>query len=96
MTLKIDTLEIEDRNLIGFGVDHDASVYFRGRALDDEGKNICEQLLKFKKGSTVKVILKRDHDTKQGFYEVVEIEIPPREEKDRIIYRFSGRLKPVY
>lgn len=99
MPLKIDDLEIEDKNLIGFVIDNEMCIHFRGRALDDEGERICKKLSEFKIGSTVEVTLvslESGYHKQQGIYELFEMVIPPREEKDRIIYRFSGKLRPVH
>jgi len=97
MPLSIDTLKIEDKNLTGLNVGYDKEIYFSGRALDDRGKEICDKLSGFKVGSTVEVILESNqYGRRQGFYELYERVIPPREVTDRAIYRFSGKLRPVH
>lgn len=96
MQIEIDNFKIENRHLTGVIFNYDKDIYFQGRALDDEGKRICDRLSKFKMGSTVEIKAESDYHTRQGVYEIYEILIPAREEKDRAIYRFSCKLRPVY
>ena len=96
MPLELDDLRIEDRQLTSLIFDADNDIFFNGRALDKEGKDICDRLAKFKIDSLVEVTAESHYIRREGVYRIYEIKIPSREEKDRVIYRFSGKLTPVY
>lgn len=99
MYLKLDNIEkIEQKNLVRIFADIDGCIHFRGRALETEGKRIHEQLSKLKTGEIIEVEFDtRDYAHDKGIYEVVELNIPPTDICNApVIYRFSGKLKPIY
>jgi len=98
MPIQLDDFEISDRQLISLIFDSDKHIHFRGRALDDEGASICHRLSRFKTGEIVEVRAESSSIIREGVYKIYDIEIPPREEveKELVIYRFSGKLAPVY
>lgn len=96
--LKLDDLEIEEKNLLGINWDVvSEDPLFEGRALEEEGKKICEKLRKFEENQIVEVEL----ETKNGFgrkkkiLRIKEIKTPNPEMVAPVIYRFSGRLEMV-
>lgn len=99
MYLKLDNIErIEHKNLTDIILGHDKYVHFSGRALENEGKRIHEQLSKLKIGEIIEVEFDTNHyHPHEGIYEIVKLDIPhPDTNKAPVIYRFSGILKPVY
>jgi len=98
MFIQLDDLRIENRQLTSLIFDVDKDILFRGRALDHEGDDIFCRLSRFKIGEMVEVTAESNYNLREGVYKIVEKEILPREKvKDsHIIYRFSGRLRPVY
>jgi len=95
--IKLDDLEIQNRQLTGLCFNWNGDIYFYGLALDFEGKKICNRLSKFKLNSIVEVEAKSHTSSFNGVCKLYEIDIPPREEtnKDRVIYRFSGKLARI-
>ena len=66
MPLELDGLRIEDRQLTGLIFNADNDIFFCGRALDNEGKDICDRLAKFKIDSLVEVIAESDYIRREG------------------------------
>ena len=97
MYLKLDDLEIEEKNLLGIIKDSDGDLMFEGRALEEEGKKIWERLRKFEKDQIVEV----EFETEDGFrrkreiLRIKNIGTPNPEMVAPVIYRFSGRLEMV-
>jgi len=87
MPIQIDDLRIEDRQLTSLGSDANNDIYFRGRALDDEGDRISRRLSRFKIGEMVEVTAEYNYNLREGIYTIIEISIPQREEakESRII-----------
>lgn len=98
MHIQLDDLRIENRQLTSLIFDANKDILFRGRALDDEGDKICRRLSRFRIGEMVEVTAESNHNLREGVYTIIEITLPQREEAEesRVIYRFSGRLRPVY
>ena len=99
MPLKLDGFEIEDRYLTSLKDRGDTIVTFRGRALEEKGKEICEELSKFKKSDMIEVLAVNASNSlwREGIYEIMELKIiPPPLDRAPAIYRFSGLLAPVY
>ena len=95
--IKLDDLEIHNRQLKGLVFDFNGDIYFYGLALDFEGKEICNRLSRFKLNSIVEVVAESATNSSEGVYKLYAIDIPSREEinGDRVIYRFSGKLAPI-
>lgn len=97
MYLKLDDLEIERKNLKAVVFDIDHRILFAGRALEAEGKRICDRLSKFKEGQIIEVEAESsDYGRYEGICEVVEMKFPPPTlDKAPAIFRFEGILKQV-
>lgn len=98
MYLELNNLRIESRHLNSIFWTQENELRFIGVALDWEGQGICNRLSQYRKGQIVEVVAEvRIFDIYEGICEIIDIEIPPREETDRgpVIYRFSGSLRPV-
>jgi len=95
--LKLDDLEIEEKNLLGIIKDSDGDLMFEGRALEEEGKKIWERLRKFEKDQIVEVEFETSHSfgRRNEILRIKEIETPNPEMVAPVIYRFSGRLEMV-
>jgi len=98
MSFQIDDLEIISKHLQSVFWTHDKELWFKGIALEEKGKGICDRLSQFKKGQIVEVEGSTDnYSIVEGIFEIIEITIPPPDvSKAPAIFRFSGRLKPVY
>jgi hypothetical protein len=100
MYLVIDELKIENRHLTGVIMDSDRTIMFQGRAIEDEGKRICEELSKFQKGQIVEVEAEfDDYRLWEGICKVTNIGIQTPELASpmakELIYRFYGELEPI-
>jgi len=94
--LRLDDLEIEEKNLLGVGKDSDGDLMFEGRALEEEGKKIWERLRKFEKNQIVEAEFETDNSFRRTeILRIIEIETPDPEMVAPVIYRFSGRLEMV-
>ena len=98
MYLELNDFEIGNRHLSRVFWTHDQELWFKGVALEEDGKRIHDRLSEFKKGQTIEVGAETSsYDIFEGICEIVEIKIPPPEvDKAPAIYRFSGILKPIY
>lgn len=97
MYLKLNDLEIEEKNLLVIFWDAMGPLLFEGRALEEEGKRIWEKLREFEENQVVEV----EYETRNSFVRkkeilrIKEIKTPNPEMVAPVIYRFSGRLEMV-
>ena len=94
----LDDLEIQNKHVNSVFFGHDQTMHFSGRALEEDGKKIGDRLSRFKKGQIVEVVADTSsYRHYEGICEIIEIEFPPPTiDKAPAIYRFRGKLKPVY
>ena len=73
-------------------------ILFAVRALETEGKTICDRLSKLKEGQIIEVEAESsDYGHYEGICEVVEMKFqPPTLDKAHAIFRFGGILKQVF
>jgi hypothetical protein len=100
MHLKIDELEILNKHLTGVILDTSKTIMFQGRAIEDEGKEICKVLSKLQEGQIVEVEAEFDNYSKyEGICRVSKIAIQTPEAVSpmarELIYRFYGELELV-
>lgn len=101
MFVVMDELRIENRHLTHVILSAiPNAIMFKGRALEDEGKRICEELSKFQKGQIVEVETELDnHNLWEGICKVtsIGIQVPKLASPmaKELIYRFDGELELV-
>jgi hypothetical protein len=97
MKLKLDDVEIKNKYLSRVFWTHDQELWFKGIALEESGKKIHDQLSRFKNGEIVEVEAETSsYDIFEGICEIVEIDLPTPENVAPMLFRFSGKLKPIY
>lgn len=97
MRIQLDTLTIEGKYLHTVRWNFDQVLRFGGIALEPEGLKIHKRLSELEKGQIVEVQAETSsYDVFEGICEIIEIDLPTPENVAPMLFRFSGKLRPIY